>query len=283
MKRTNLILFIFLMLIISGCAGKPDTQEYSGSAKWGRLPPCDYNFLDSNFVPGNKKLGWVPGHLRNCEFKDVWVSNFPDTTIVMTHISEIGIYGQLDGFQHYRTVHLNFPDMSEEENSCHDHGLMIATDAAYLKTHSDKWVSTKAKVIKACKAIRSVDRLAEFLAKECSNIGLKVNTSDYNQCLIQLRVGILQKPASTEGFSAQSSSSKTTPSTSDRLEGIAQILNAFRAIPANAKPVRNSSNSPLMTMKCRYKAGLYEWSEVTDLTICPPFNSKGGMVGSLAF
>ena len=292
MNKIITVMLLLSILIISGCAALDPDQSKSylalqGSSVWGRLPPCDYN----------KTAEWsdyqtdFPEHMRNCEIKRelIYHSKWIDSkkgiwNTIYKNFMEVGIFGKLDGFSEMT--------ISDEvaSFSCYDNGSLISrfmpSEPKNLVSDTSSATipnSSEAEVIKSCEGIRSGNRLTEYLTKECSSLGLQANSPDFNQCLIQLRVAFLQKPASRGSSSASENYMvRPTTSTADRLEGIAQILNAFTKTPASSGTSTNRSNPPPMSKTCSYKSGVYEWSEVTNLLMCPSSSNKGGIIGVLA-
>lgn len=284
MNKIIMVMLLLLILVISGCAGSQTTHYLTqkGSAIWGRLPPCDYSFVSGDWIPSNKAIGWIPDNLRHCEIDYEWVrataygSGTSYRKIKLT--TEVGIYGLKDGL-----VRADY-DNGLESLTCYNNGVKVSFSSSSEEWHDiSNWVSSEAEVIKSCEGIRSGNRLTEYLNKECSNLGLVADSPDFNQCLIQFRVAFLQKPASRGSSSTPSNySAKPATSTADRLEGVAQILSAFTKTPAPIGAPTSRSNPPPMSKTCSYKSGVYEWSEVTNLWMCPSSSNKGGIIGVLA-
>ena len=252
--------------------GDTFVSESKGSSFWGRLPPCDY--FDTNTTPSNKPLLGVPMGLRNCEitYSSVSGTHYPDSSIFNSIVvtSEIGIDGQLDGLQRFAS------DRTFYELSCYDNGVRV---------HTTSNSENENEVVSACQEIRSTDRLAAFIKSECNRLGLTIDSSDYNQCLIQLRLGFMQKTIKAGTADSVSVRTPASTNTASRLQGLAQILNGLKTAneAGNSAAQNNTSNTPPLARTCNYKAGSYRWAETTNLKVCPSSSSKGGLTGILVF
>ena len=283
MNKIIMVMLLLSILVISGCAGSQTTHYLTqkGSAIWGRLPPCDYSFVSGDWIPSNKAIGWIPDNLRHCEIDYEWVrataysSGTSYSKIKLT--TEVGIYGLKDGL-----VRADY-DNGLESLTCYNNGVKVSFSSPSKEWYDiSNWVSSEAEVIKSCEGIRSGNRLTEYLTKECNDLGFQANSPDFNQCLIQLRVAFLQKPTIRSNSPSGNHSAKPATSAADRLEGVAQILSAFTKTPTSTSAPTNRSNPPPMSKTCSYKSGVYEWSEVTNLLMCPSSSNKGGIIGVLA-
>jgi hypothetical protein len=117
----------------------------------------------------------------------------------------------------------------------------------------------------------------------CADLGFKSGTAESGNCVLRL-MELDASKNNNQGYSHAPGNytAQPTTSTADRLEGVAQILSAFTKTPTSTSAPTNRSNPPPMSKTCSYKSGVYEWSEVTNLLMCPSSSNKGGIIGVLA-
>lgn len=260
MNKIIAVIFLLSILVISGCTSKPYTERMAedwassgiGIAGYGK-PACQ---------------GINPKFWDNC----TGTSRTKLPTPLVAH--GVWVNGERMGPGYY----------IYEGETCTVNWKINTRNGWHICTRNINGIPTEVsrKYIADGQRSEAHERLmiSNTFKATCADLGFKVGTSESGNCVLRL-MELDASKNNNQGYSAAPNNYSAQPATStaDRLEGVAQILSAFTKTPAANQRVKGQPNPPPLYKTCSYKVGSYEWSEVTNLLVCPTTSNKGGIVG----